>query len=76
MSVAAVPGVGSMHDLHIWSLCTNVRAFNAHIVLKPKHAAGRDDIARDLRHMLDDRFNISHTTVQFEDEQCCDTHQH
>ena len=65
-----------MHDLHIWSLCTNVRAFNAHIVLRAEARERRDDVARDLRHLLRDDFNIAHVTVQFEDELCCDAHEH
>jgi cobalt-zinc-cadmium efflux system protein len=74
--IEQIKGVSAMHDLHIWSLCTNVRALNAHIVLKPGARDGSDEVARELRHLLSDRFNISHTTVQFEDEQCCDTHLH
>lgn len=74
--IGALQGVSSMHDLHIWSLCTNVRAFNAHIVLKAEARERRDEVARDLRHMLSDDFNIAHVTVQFEDEQCCDLHEH
>ena len=74
--IGGLHGVISMHDIHIWSLCTNVRAFNAHIVLKAEARDGRDDVSRELRRLLGDRFNISHVTVQFEDEECCDIHQH
>jgi cobalt-zinc-cadmium efflux system protein len=74
--IGGLHGVSSMHDIHIWSLCTNVRAFNAHIVLKAEARDGRDDVSRELRRLLGDRFNISHVTVQFEDEECCDIHQH
>jgi len=74
--VEQIKGVSSMHDLHIWSLCTNVRALNAHIVLKPRARDGSDEVALELRHLLSDRFNISHVTVQFEDEKCCDIHHH
>ena len=32
-SMVAVPGVAEVHDLHVWSLSSEVRALSAHLVL-------------------------------------------
>ena len=31
--MAAVPGVGEVHDLHVWSLSSEMRVLSAHLVL-------------------------------------------
>ncbi len=72
----AVPGVATMHDMHIWSLCSNVRAFSAHMVLDETGQKDRDTITRGVRAMLRDDFNITYVTVQYEDAHCCDLKGH
>ena len=72
----SIKGVSSVHDMHIWSLCSNVRAFSAHFVLDGEGQKDRDPITRRTRELLQDDFNIVHVTVQYEDERCCDPHEH
>ena len=72
----SIKGVSSVHDMHIWSLCSNVRAFSAHFVLDGEGQKDRDSITRQTRELLRDDFNIVHVTVQYEDERCCDPHEH
>ena len=72
----AIPGVATMHDMHIWSLCSNVRAFSAHMVLDETGQKDRDTITRGVRAMLHDDFNITYVTVQYEDAHCCDLKGH
>lgn len=61
-----VPGVVSVHDLHIWSLSTTSVALTAHIV-NPT-AAEDDSLLRDLSETLHETFGIDHTTLQIERE--------
>ena len=72
----ATPGVATMHDMHIWSLCSNVRAFSAHVVLNGEGQKDRDAITRSVRAMLRDDFSITYVTVQYEDSHCCDLKPH
>jgi len=72
----ATPGLASIHDMHIWSLCSNVRAFSAHVVLGEEGQKDRDAITRSVRAMLRDDFRITYVTVQYEDERCCDLKGH
>ncbi len=61
-AIAAHPHVESLHDLHIWSIGSDLAALSAHVLVHPGddcHA-----IRRELEKLLDDRFDISHTTLQ------------
>lgn len=61
-AMAAVEGVQSVHDLHIWSLDSRETALSAHIVL-----LRGDDWPRvlpRLQQLLHKRFSIGHVTLQ------------
>ena len=61
-AIAAVQGVRSVHDLHVWMLSSNRTALSAHVVVDD---LGRwDAILRDISAMLHDRFGIEHVTLQ------------
>jgi len=71
-NLLATPGVASIHDMHIWSLCSNVRAFSAHLVLDEGGQKDRDAITKGVGAMLRDHFSITYVTVQYEDQHCCE----
>jgi cobalt-zinc-cadmium efflux system protein len=52
----------SVHDLHIWSLSSGMTALSAHVVIEDMGAW--DDILNRIRHLLHDRFDIEHVTLQ------------
>ena len=61
-ALATHPHVDSIHDLHIWELSSDLSALSAHVLVHPGddcHA-----IRRELEHLLDERFGITHTTLQ------------
>jgi cobalt-zinc-cadmium efflux system protein len=57
------PGVEDAHDLHVWALSTNITAISVHLVV-PQNAG--DQFLADVQRMLDEKFNISHSTIQVE----------
>lgn len=63
-AILAVPGVVSVHDLHVWTITSGFDALAAHVLV------GRDDDCharrRDVERMLVERFGIRHTTLQVE----------
>lgn len=67
------PAVASVHDLHVWNLCSQHIALSAHIVLHAAQAQTQEDVMTDLRARLDSRFDITHTTIQFEKTACADS---
>jgi cobalt-zinc-cadmium efflux system protein len=61
-AIASHPHVESIHDLHVWSVGSDLPSLSAHVLVHPGddcHA-----IRRELEQLLDDRFEIRHTTLQ------------
>lgn len=62
----AVTGVGSVHDLHVWTLTSGVLAMSCHVVVFA--GAERNDVLQRLSVIAKDQFSIDHTTIQIEDQ--------
>jgi len=68
----ASPGVGGLHDLHVWALSTTSTALSVHLVVDPGTDAFR--LVAELAHEIEDRFQIDHATLQAEtaeQQDCC-----
>ncbi|MFZ0089068.1 MAG: cation diffusion facilitator family transporter [Solirubrobacteraceae bacterium] len=65
-ALAAYPGVVEVHDLHVWEVTSGFPALSAHIAVR----AGDDchELRRSLQRMVQDEFEISHTTLQVDHE--------
>ena len=61
-AMATVPGVVSVHDLHVWSISGKRVALSAHVVLA--RIDGWGAVLTDLRALLRSRFGIEHVTLQ------------
>lgn len=59
-----VPGVASVHDLHIWTLTTGFVALSAHSVVYDDRPP--QDVLVALREALREGFGIEHATIQLE----------
>jgi len=65
-TLAAMPGIVEIHDLHVWEVTSGFVAVAAHVVVAPD-----DDChlrRRELQSVLHDRFAIRHTTLQVDHE--------
>lgn len=62
--LAALPGVVSVHDLHIWPLSTTETALTAHLVVPWRTCDPA--LARKTASELAHRFEIYHATIQLE----------
>ena len=62
--LAQLPGVETVHDLHVWPLSTTENALTAHLVVPGSEST--DELLRAARKMLHDRFHIEHCTLQIE----------
>ena len=63
-------GVIDVHDLHVWSIGSEVHALSCHIAIADIPPSESDTILRDVQQCLHDRFHIDHTTIQFENAVC------
>src|SRR5215471_1541153 len=69
-AMGAVEGVLGVHDLHIWSLGSHTHALSCHVKIEDVPPSASDAILQRLNALLEKRFGISHTTVQFEHTSC------
>ncbi len=67
----SVPGVDGVHDIHVWALCSHVNVLDAHIYSCERDIDRRDAIKEELKRHLE-KFNIRHSTLEFECEECQD----
>lgn len=61
-----VPGVLSVHDLHVWTITSGMDSLSAHVVVADGYAHAQ--LLYTLREMLRKRFGIDHLTIQIEPE--------
>jgi len=62
--LSRLPGVSTLHDLHIWSMSTTEIALTAHVVMPKGHPG--DNFLAETAHELMHRFGIGHVTIQIE----------
>jgi cobalt-zinc-cadmium efflux system protein len=70
-AMADVSGVESVHDLHVWTLSSEVRALSAHVVLAGHPTLEEAQVvgAR-VKSAIGGRFRIHHATLELECEAC------
>jgi cobalt-zinc-cadmium efflux system protein len=66
----AVEGVFNVHDLHVWCIGSQSRALACHVTIADIPPSASTQILSNLNGLLRDRFQISHTTIQFEHRGC------
>jgi cobalt-zinc-cadmium efflux system protein len=69
-AIQEVDGVLGVHDLHIWSLGSNVNALSCHVLIRDLPPSASEGILKRLKDALRQRYGINHTTVQFERTNC------
>jgi cobalt-zinc-cadmium efflux system protein len=68
----AVPGVKSLHDLHVWAVTSGKSTLTVHLVTEPEVNAEKQ-VLPEVRRRLAQTFGIHHITVQCELEPCGQT---
>jgi cobalt-zinc-cadmium efflux system protein len=64
--ILAAPGVQEVHDIHIWTLGTDLHALSCHVRIPDMHLEQCESLLQQIRKELADQFHITHATVQFE----------
>lgn len=69
--MTAVPGVQSIHDLHLWALTSGKASLTAHVVYAP--GVQPESLLPPLKKVLAEQFSVFHTTLQLEARPCAHT---
>jgi cobalt-zinc-cadmium efflux system protein len=67
--IASIPGVASMHDLHVWTVTSGVIAMSGHLVVQ--NPGDNQRVLEAVQQRLGD-LGIKHVTVQMERDPTCD----
>lgn len=65
-----IENVNGVHDVHVWSLGTNYNALSAHVVITNMTVDQSHKILDKINSILKEKFNIKHTTIEFECSHC------
>jgi len=68
--VEGIPGVINIHHVHLWKLNDNDTHFEAHIEVEDMVVSKTIDIQKLIEQELHERYEINHTTLQFECDKC------
>jgi cobalt-zinc-cadmium efflux system protein len=72
-TMEGMPGVGEVHDLHVWSLSTEMRLLSAHMVLTGHPSLEEAQVVGErVKAAIARQFSISHSTLELECERCND----
>jgi cobalt-zinc-cadmium efflux system protein len=69
-SIKGLPEIRDVHDIHVWSISSNLRAMSSHIVVDDCYVSESEAIRRKVEDLVRERYGIGHTTVQIECGQC------
>lgn len=72
-AMRAVPGVEDVHDMHVWSLSSDMRALSAHVILGGRPTLKEAQaVGTRVKEALSGPFHIAHATLELECEGCVD----
>jgi len=72
-AMVTIPGVAEVHDLHVWSLSSEVRALSAHVVVVGHPTLEQAQLVGDrVKAAVAEPFSIAHSTLELECERCTD----
>jgi cobalt-zinc-cadmium efflux system protein len=66
----SISGVKDLHHLHLWTITSGIHALSAHILVGDIQISRTGQILREVNRLLEEKFQIFHTTIQFECENC------
>lgn len=68
--IKKIRGVKEIHDIHIWSISSDVHALSAHILIGAKNIKSMNKTVSRINAMLKSEYNISYTVIQPECRSC------
>jgi cobalt-zinc-cadmium efflux system protein len=69
-SLKTIAGVKGLHHVHLWTLASGIHSLSAHVLVDDIQMSDTGHIIQDINRLLDEKYRISHTTIQLECENC------
>jgi cobalt-zinc-cadmium efflux system protein len=72
-TMGRVPGVAEVHDLHVWSLSSEMRLLSAHLALSGHPTLEEAQVvAEQVKAAISGPYGIAHSTLELECDRCLD----
>ncbi len=71
-TIKGIDEIRDVHDVHLWTLCSSIYSFSAHILVDDMSVSQAEEIKRKIREILHQEFSIYHSTLEVECEECGD----
>ena len=69
--MTSVTGGSRVHQVHIWSLSSDIHVLDAHIYFCERHVTKIADLKWEIKERLEN-YHIYHSTLEVECEECAD----
>jgi cobalt-zinc-cadmium efflux system protein len=67
-----IEGVKEIHHLHLWTITSGIYAMSAHVLIEDLLVSRCAQILEEIERLLQGKYGMEHTTIQFESESCGD----
>jgi cobalt-zinc-cadmium efflux system protein len=67
-----IEGVKDVHHLHLWTITSGIYAMSAHVLIDDLLISKSNRILDEIERLLQTKYSMEHTTIQFESESCGD----
>jgi cobalt-zinc-cadmium efflux system protein len=71
-AMKSIPEIRDVHDLHIWSISSNLHSLSCHILVDDCSISQAESVQQQIEKIVREKFGIGHTTIQTECTQCSD----
>jgi len=68
--IGRIEGIRDIHDIHIWTITSGKHAMSAHLLINDITTRQSQAIVLKVRSMVEEKFSISHTTLEVECDTC------
>ncbi len=75
-SISELDEIEEVHDVHIWTITSGMYAMSAHVYIKDLMVSETHRIMANINTLVNERFSIGHTVIQFESNICSDNPHH
>ena len=70
--MTSVDGVKGVHNVHLWSLCSDINVLDAHVYSCESDMGRNEQIKQEIKERLK-KYRILHSTLEFECDECRDS---
>ncbi len=67
--IEKIDGVEGIHDIHLWSLCSNLNVMDAHVFTNISNMVKIENLKAKIKVKLE-KYNVKYSTLEFECKEC------